>query len=451
MEKKYSKLKNISKNGICGALALSALVGSYIMPISKANADQINSKNNLTISEIVGQPNVTLDDYFNNVDAEEKSIYPDRKLKVSFDNPAKDSEASSNAFVSLNELTGAGSDVLSIKTGLNKLIYGRTALVLGHIYASYWITLTSHELAHVREGSKNGEYSFQFKMKSPVAISNNFIKFFGYTPTDDQHLKEIIAGLNQNELDSYALFEKNINEELTFDRGISFLITKLWDLSYHMLNAEDQELNDIDQYTRLLNKKRINSTKTDHLVKSMISDALSATTYDSINAIFNYIAHGKRSGEKMMIRIGDLEITPPIINHYLTLDGSFFNGVCFINPKKQNPIEVSLGIDGDFISGKTDRLRAGVKIHTIGIIEDRLKASPFAYISTSRTSFGTNTGYSIGVEAMVLLMPSYDIIIKPEYNNNEIVENVVKGKEGFNVSVSVGYNMFQSQKRPVSP
>ncbi len=159
-------------------------------------------------------------------------------------------------------------------------------------------------------------------------------------------------------------------------------------------------------------------------------------TWDSAKSVWNYLSKGQRNTNMTTFKIRGTEITPPLINHYLTPEGSLYNATSFINPNGENPIELGVGIDADFIGdGEVDHLRLGGQYKNINI--GKIKVSPFAYINAARSDLDYN-GFSVGAEASLPLSKNIGLRGKMEYNKDDILENTVKGKDnGFNAVVGL--------------
>lgn len=354
----------------------------------------------------------------------DESSSTERKFILDFVNPLDDFEANSKLKYSLNQLSGKGLDYLNNKADLDSGFIERFGVLALGAYLSEILELTSHEGSHIREGRRYGEYDYGFKLKSFTNFSRNFYLQFGYEPTDEQFIKERMSGLNQNEYNSYILFENSRNN-LTFDNGLSFLLAKFWDVGYNVSSNESEDINDVKKYLWLLNKKDINLSKGSYLIQSLIADLLSVQTWDSAKSVFNYLKTGRKNLKPTIFKIRGVEFTPPLINHYLTSDGGFYNITSFINPNGDNSVRMSIGTDVNFIGeGEVNSLRLGVKYYgfRLGNSQRAPKVNPFV-------SFDFRTkGYSIGTDTRIPIKDKIELTGKYEYNKNDTLENTVKGK-----------------------
>ncbi len=251
-------------------------------------------------------------------------------------------------------------------------------------------------------------------------------------------MDERIAGLNQEEFNAYTVFINGINGS-TVDNSVSFLMTKLWDIGYNVRSGEETNRDDVKEYIRLLNKKGIDLSKNDHLAQALLADALSLQTWRSILDVYNYLVKGKRTTEPFTFNLFGKEFTPPLINHYLTPEGSFYNISSVVSPNGKNPIEIAVGTDVDFIGdGKVDSFRIGGQYNNLKLFESKYfpSLSPYAYLNTNKSL--DYEGFSAGVKAS---LPIKQAVVpvklalwgKAGYDKDDVLENTVKGKDkGFN-------------------
>ncbi|MDP2909217.1 MAG: hypothetical protein Q8N77_05405 [Nanoarchaeota archaeon] len=429
--KLYRTIKNAGKKVLISGLALTALA----IGAEKLNAQTVREQNinpAPIVQALTAKPLESIIQEKQEL-KEKKEAMPERKLILDFASPVSSFEANSNLWYSANQLFGKGSDFLGTRLELDKSLLGRFTLLSADVYRSLWLRMASHELSHIKEGKKYGSYESRFEMNSLLDLANNFIKKFNYKPTDQELVKERIAGINQDEFNSYNLFKNSI-DRLAFDDGISFLLSKLWDIGYNLYPCESSELGDVSSYVNHLNKKGISLSTKDHLLQSVLADALSIQTWDSLKAVYNYFKTGERTIKSTALNLSGTTVTLPLINHYLTENGSFYNLSSFIRLKEKKLIELSLGIDADFIGGgKVDCLRFGGQYSDLDLGEHKYipTVSPFAYINTTKSL--NYQGFSVGIEAKLPVTKTTKLRAKVEYNHDDMIENRIKGKdEGLN-------------------
>ncbi len=133
-----------------------------------------------------------------------------------------------------------------------------------------------------------------------------------------------------------------------------------------------------------------------------------------------------RSRRVTALRLSDtVAITPPLVSHYLTPKGSFFDISSAVNPGTRSPVLVSIGADVDWIgAGDVDRLRFGAVVCELGTAW--ISVDPFLFVTTDRAL--AYKGISCGADLRVKLDPDICLRLRMEYSENDVVENVVKAE-----------------------
>lgn len=417
--------------------------------------------------------------------------------------PLDNFDANAKAWYSINQVLGKGSDLLERELNLDNDIFGRLGQVAVLSYLNYMTEYYSHELAHSYETIKSGwspkarlnwsdwRVGFpKYEAETAVEIFYNLFpdKYSKSKEPEKRYARTITSGLNQDELNAYAVHKNSVlKRNLTFDEAFSFLITKNLDEGYILFGTKgglnykadykpinyleatfSQSIrnrglwNDIDMYLHHLHRKGlyraqeddyynlfmewnentnfkgIELTKKELLLQAMIADMFSAKTYDGIMSIYNYLVKGKRSTKPVTINLGRTEITPPLIIHYLTKDGSFYNTNAFVNIAGKMLLEANLGTDVDFIGhGKVRHLRTGGQLHTMN---NGISFRPFLYLNSTRGRIFAYTGVSAGIEITLGVPDTLEVIVKLGFNENDIVENDIKGKNN-GLEVNAGLNI----------
>ncbi|PIN80635.1 hypothetical protein COV11_03680 [Candidatus Woesearchaeota archaeon CG10_big_fil_rev_8_21_14_0_10_30_7] len=353
---------------------------------------------------------------------------PKRELKLDLQNPVTNFEANSNYWYSADQIVGKGSDVL-YENWKNNLATKGGAFFLDW-YATHFFRFLTHELGHVREGKRYGEFKTGWDGNHWVDFNQNFIKEYQHEHTDEQFFQAAISGLNQDEHNSYMTFKNNL-DRLSVHDAFCFLSNKWYDVDYIMTGPPAEEGGDPANYIERLNDKGINLELRDYFLQAIVADTLSLQTWDSLEVIGDYLAFGATSKKPFMFRLGRTLFTPPLINHYLTTKGSFYNITSIINPNNSQSTELSFATPVNFIGdGKVDKYRLGGQLNNIPV--GKYQFSPFYYVTTN-TKFN-HEGYSAGFELKKQLNKSVDFRVKLEHNDKDLLENSVKGeREGFNV------------------
>lgn len=363
----------------------------------------------------------------------DKRKYAERQLVFDFADPMSDFDALTKARYSAGELIGRLGDMAANKTD-NKLV-GR----LAQLGALYWLTHGAdhfaHEIAHGQNSKRQGfggtRFTFeQFsRMGYPKVRHNATPVWLG----PDLYIFELAAGLNEqadyvNFLASHTQKEGRIN----IDEAIAFLANKLRNTTYSTIGKDDSSrvggigFDDIDMYLAMLHDwKGKKMSKGELLTQSLLSDILSMQTWDSIRGIKRYLVNRERSINHSTIKFGKTEISYPLINLYLTSDGTFYNATGFVNPRNKNPIKFEIGA-GIGPAG-ADCTRFGAQYHGLrpGGKNSGFEISPFVYLTTGQetgVSAGAEFAYEKGSRRKVKLTG------RIEYNDRDLLENSVKGK-----------------------
>jgi len=432
---------------------------------------------------------------------QERKQYPKRTLVLDFANsPLTNFEPNAKIWYSINQLLGKGNDLLAKELHLDSHILGRIEQITLLNYISYTTEYYSHEFAHNYESQKKGFTNGikidwkDWSMGFPKCIENGassrlynlFISGSSYDEKEEkEYLRGVTNGLNQDETDAALIHtETTLKKSLSFDEATTYLIPKNMDMWYilvstkgginyeadykpineinaeYSLSIKNQNLdNDIDKYLHHLHRKGlyrdgppnyiwwwgedtnfkgIELTKKELLLQAMIADFLSTKTYDSIMAVYNYLIKGERTTKPTTIHLGRTEITPPLISHYLTKDGSFYDTNMFISIVGKYLLEANLGTDVDFIGhGKTRHFRTGGKLH---MRDTGINLRSYLYLNSSRGKNFAYKGVSAGIEISVGQPGMWEVLVEIGFNENDLIENDIKGKEN-GIDFSAGLNL----------
>lgn len=382
-----------------------------------------------------------------------KEELSDRILILELSNPLKNYEANSNLFLSINQLSGRANDFLGMRINGDNYIWSRVLLLCGSWWLSVGESYYSHEIAHLFRVRKYG-------LICDVDIDMNdwwshlwprykALVWSYREMTDEDFLGVVVEGLNQWEFNSFNKWLLTVKQnQLSLDDAVYFLVEKLWDIEY-ILDVGFDDLtprwklnyiaflgycdvrnlrNDIDVYTIYLsNFKNIELKKPEYLAQTMLADFLSLHTWESTFLIIKYLFSGNRYSSPWKIEFNDnLKILPPIINLYATSKGGFFNSTSLIQVGKSHKIFLSFGWDADRVGGgEVDCFRLGVTYQDLNIA--RFSFAPFFYINTTRSL--KYKGASIGACVNFRINENILFRTKYEYNDNDIIENIVKNKD----------------------
>lgn len=345
-------------------------------------------------------------------------------------------ENNDNAWSSLQQLAGRGSDYLGIEYEWDKSAWGRIAQTTALLYLSTGFEYYKHETAHEMFDGKP-KFGIDFTDWGILARLQSF-PYPIYTrkpyPAEPKKFIPYVAGLNSDEYTSFTTWKRcMLRRERTFDDSIYFLIHKLDDAQYFIYSEiysydEQKPLSsDPDTYIYKLKRRGIKLDKDSYGWQIAVSDLFSWYVGESIYSLANYLVRGKRSGRTASLSLtDDVAITPPLTNLYLTEKGSFFNISTWLY-LGENSLEFSIGVDSDFIGGRLDTMRFGAGFY--GLRFDPVEINPFAALDLERSTFDPE-GFSSGLEVLLNVTSSAAIRAKLEYNIDDVLENMVKGEPG---------------------
>jgi len=476
----YKKAKNIAKKVILTGI----LTGSLFFG-AKANAQEIKALEKNTKKSIINTIDKPVQKEYKKINPKK----PKRKITLDFANsPLINFDANAKIWYSINQLLAKGNDILAKELNFDNHILGRIGQTALSSYISYITEYYSHEFAHNYEAQKKGFTNgikvdwTDWGMGMPKCTENGassrlYGLFLGdYSEKKEkEYLRGVTNGLNQDETDAFVVHENTaLKKSLSFDEAIAYLIPKNMDMWYilvstkgginyeadykpinevkatkYSLSTKNQNLdNDIDKYLHHLHRKGlyrdgppnyiwwwsedtnfkgIELTKKELLLQTIIADFLSTKTYDSVMALYNYLVKRKRTTKPTTIHLGRTEITPPLISHYLTKDGSFYDTNMFISIAGEYLLKANLGTDVDFIGhGKTRHFRTGGKLH---MRNTGINFRPYVYLNSSRGKNFAYKGVSAGIEISVGQPGMLEILAQIGFNENDLIQNDIKGKE----------------------
>ncbi|MFH1801562.1 MAG: hypothetical protein ABH804_01875 [archaeon] len=304
---------------------------------------------------------------------------------------------------------------------LDETFFGRLAKFSSLAYLSMGNEILSHEFAHGEAGKRGGNYSWTFNLKDPLSLSKNFKKRFRYVPTDKQLLDERKAGLIMDSFDLENLF-KNWDTEISPYEANSFLLSRK-NTPYNLFSQEPKQLDDVEEFVRLLNKKGIKFSKEDHLKQALFADIFSVATWDSIWTIANYLIGGEKSNELSTFKINNNEYTFPNIAYYLTDKGGWYNATVIANPKDANKrFSVSFGFPANYIIGAGEEDTCRIEISGKNVrLNDRVSLKP-------SVALNSNGGGSIGLDANINLSNRVILSFKNNYSQDDMLQQRILGK-----------------------
>ena len=414
---------------------------------------------------------VTALSLFGSAEAKEPSlddIVDNRKISLLFENPLASFDANAHAWYTATQLTGKLNDTIQEQSDEFSI---RLAQLAGTMYLNLAATYYSHEFAHNMRSFDMGHN----------ALRLSFTKFRRGIPSVTGNIHEsselildgeifnAVSGVNQVEYDTSLLWKQGLND---WDECVAFELAKLAKTSYILSKWQPQTAegmsHDIYDYVSLMKAKADEGTliiqvdiphpytipgdsqeyvyhtidtriisRRDHdktvsreelLYRSLAADALSLHTWWAIAHPIAYLCDVD-IGQPVL---GDAEIHPPLVNHYLTSYGDFFN----VSVRAEKPkIELSVATSFGLSSFDSVRFGGAVSFPPLGSLV-AVTLEPFAYLTVNSGLTGQSVGARVNVEHQ-----GFQFWMKPEYNHNDPLENLVKGKrDGFSVHGGIEVN-----------
>ena len=431
--------------------------------------DKGNERLTETVSQIGTKDEATVPDFRGR---------PQRTLILNFQNPLDDYEANTRARYSASQAIGKGLDYLGQDLGLDDSVYGRFFVAYLALTFSEMFEYYSHEMAHGYAVRRNGgERGFNLDLSNwvltlaPQWIPIRFPEFekepvftgFVSRWSDEDVFKWHVDGLNQNESNAYEGWRQSIlRGRFDFVEGIPYLSAKLMDLRYIASSGlrdyrtswrgssnlfisstlrDVGATSDVNFYQAALYNAGFDFTKQDYLLQALIADLFSWHTWECALTLYEYLRKGYSQRKPYQFRIGDrTTLTPPLITHYLTSKGSFFDISSFLILKSNVPLEISLGTDVDFIGdGDVDRFRPGIRAY-FSLAKGRLILSPSVFIDLSDSL--QNEGYLLGVGANVKVNERLSIRGHIDYSKDDLIKNTVQGKQnGWDLVIGMAFKL----------
>jgi len=427
---------------------------------------------------------------------ESKSM-PKRRIDVpvfsnsNWANPSDSFDANTQDWHSVNQLLGKANDFCGITLGLDDYLLGRIGLFAFGSALLLPPNYFSHELAHSYYSRWNGKDAFDvsFGFFKNTVEPINFGRHVGYVTSSGAYgIEEFglgfmrvsnttdaslfknkndlsaytfnnVAGLNQQELNVAYLHEQFAKEnKIFFDQSVNFILNRFFTLGYvafgNSLPVEKVEdlyalsaVSDSAGYRAGLKLKGHNISQDNLLLESIIPVVLSFDTFNSFKSIENYLGGDRRTTTPKSISLGSCDLLFPLVSHYFTPDGGFYNATLFLNPndKSVSLLEGQIGVDTKFVSGgDLNVLRFGGKVHGIKLAEKMpFILSPFAYVNVSKAPLeykGVLTGVDISVQLSKAPF-SCSLNGQIEYSNNDLIETIIK-REKEQGSFSLGVSLW---------
>ncbi len=323
-------------------------------------------------------------------------------------------------------------------TDKTKSFNDRCFIAFGHYYIALFSEYISHEVAHEYQDKKFGnthpislDFSRWWLPFIPMYNQENIYDYGGITsyfnnsyPITKYH--RTADGLNQNEYNAEYFYKKNDRPYITLHESFAYLTNKLVGIEYAIVEkftpTAIRNNYDLSQVVHVVwaYSYNVNISEEQLVSQMLLSNLFSARVYDSFACIGQYLVTGEDTYPITTTETPIGNILLPNIAYYIMPRGGFYNLTFIVNPYTTNRWDLNLGFDADFLGGEVNALRYGAKLYNIQGL------NLYGYLNHARNNLTIN-GCSIGLEKQINMDPFY-LTIQLEYNNNDLIENTVKGK-----------------------
>jgi len=379
-----------------------------------------------------------------------------RTISLEFRDPRRSFEANTAMWQTLNQSIAHGLDQIGTSTCLEKSVWSRAVLFSAGLWTNTMLRFYSHELAHeyvYRNNHVHVHNALDFRHWKSSYIPGFYYPGWKQSQLDPNVLndKELISatvtGLNQDEQNARAAWGISLDREsISFYDAQSFLLSKFRDVEYIAKSGSDEApfapgqqihelqydiyaktphlFDDVNLYRLALLNDGVNISTKQLMNRALFADVLSWHTWESVWSLLSYLLAGPHSAKPFAFKVGDnVHILPPLFSHYMTLSGSFFNSSCRIG---LNDFQVQLDIGSIIGFTKIEafqRYRIGAKALNIKITSAWLTQP---YIFTNGRSGLHLDGVSVGLDNIISISHQLAFLARAEYNQNDLLENVVK-------------------------
>ncbi|MBI2564643.1 hypothetical protein HYV79_01490 [Candidatus Woesearchaeota archaeon] len=370
------------------------------------------------------------------------SEVPTRSITTEVRDTLSSMDALSKNAYSIEQIIGKGTDIIDSnfihKAGVSSVddeILFRLGVLGLHSYTSTVISYVAHEAGHNISSAQKRKSNIKFDFSRsyhdilfPEVISNFDSSVLKNSKTlNDDFLFIIESGLNVQENISELVYHESFRKkQLSYDESLFFLQNKFYEAVYILRNKKikSETLPDPAAYIELLKQKEIKINRNKLLAEELTAGFFSFTTWESVVSIKDYLLNSKNNHKPELWKIGDNDLTPPIISHFWAPDGTYYSITSIINPYSKHSLILNLGADLDFIQdGRMNTRRLGGEyVLTI----NRAKIKPFGYANFEKS--GNWKGDSTGLE-IEINKSNHFFSARAEWNYSDVIENTIKGKE----------------------
>ena len=378
-----------------------------------------------------------------NISAESQVATP-RLFYVSFADPTRSFDANAQAWHSINQAFALGFDAAVSKFALHNNAAERVALLAAATWSNAMLRYYSHELAHeylYRDTDQPFQSGLDLRHLTSSYLPGLYYPSWRKTSvsvadfSDEQLLRAIAGGLNQDEWNARTVWRFNPNRD-DYYNALSFLLPKLRDVVYIIRSGSEERpfaprqkiaqlsttvmrdrpqlYDDVNLYRLALLNQNITVSNGTLLRQALAADLLSAQTWESLYALVQFV-RGARVTKPLLP--SDL----PLISYYLTPSGGFYHLELPLQIKGRRHF-VSIGSAAGLRPLK-EPLRLGIEWNAWQI--EHFHAGPFAYFSRLEKGQG---GVALGVNADWQVR-NFSLWMQLAFYQNDILENRIKGEK----------------------
>ena len=249
------------------------------------------------------------------------------------------------------------------------------------------------------------------------------------------------AGMNQIEFNTQSIYEKMHLSDPKYYDAISYFVNQIHDSlyigrsMYLEKNGTAPASDDNVAYSKVMTERGMPMKTSDSLVPSLLCNALSVNTWNSLWGAIRYLATGDKNVDLWTFKVGKVEITPPNFSYFRNSKGEAIESIFFINPKGKYPVKLSFASDLDFRGFNTDldTFRVGGQVYNLKIPYGFMKNvsfSPYGYINTTHEM--KPKGFLVGTGIEVPVTNWMSVTGDVGYAHNDLIKSDLQKSDGIN-------------------
>jgi hypothetical protein len=399
----------------------AAALGS-LLNYSPAMAEKEAKANIPTFEEQVPQANEPNQFVVPNITPPEQPCTK-QEILIPFSNPARSTEANTQAYLGATRLFGKGLEYISKETGASDSAWGRAGeLILGFTGDSL-AEVISHESSHKREIDKcGGSGKMEITPFKYGIFSGGYYEYGADSQiTPEQDARVCWAGLNQHTLNADEISRRAKRQKNTID-DISYIgNTVVAALKTNGIGDGQDVINGLAAMGMEAGQKDLQRNTT-------IITALDPQLAESVYNLGDFLANGERAHTPVSADIADgWKVYLPHFSQYFTPNGAFAKAA--LSGEIANvPIEIGVRHDLSFAQKDAElkAFQAGGRAYMdTGFME----VSPYAYLG--RNDGKTSRAVGLGIKLPIIAGLTLESTVS--HSANDLIEQAVKGnRNGWN-------------------